>query len=559
MVKRWFTFIGQEIRGLHEAAYLLAFFAFGSQILALVRDKLLAYMFGASQPLDLYYAAFRIPDFIFTAIGLLVSASIVLPYFIEKYGESHESGKKFSDTLFTVFFGIMIVVSAIVCFLAPWLVPKVFPGFLNDKSLSILITSVRIMLLSPIFLGLSNLFSSLTQMRHRFLVYGASPVFYNFGIILGVLFLYPKYGINGMAAGVAIGAFLHMAIQIPFLLHENVFPWFTLNIDWKAVKRIFLNALPRTITLSANQLASFVLVSLASVMPIGSISVFNFAFNLQSVPLTIIGASYSSAVFPTLSRLFYEKNIKDFLAKMIASAQHIIFWSMPLMVLLIVLRAQVVRTILGAGKFDWADTRLTAALLAMFIVSTIGQSLIVLFVRAFYAEGKTAKPLLINAIAAIFIVVSGYALVFTFNRFSEFRYFLEDLFKVNDQVGTGVLALGLAYSAGVILNTILHWWTFEKTYPGFTKPVLSTFFHSFSASVLMGYAAFISLRAFNVIFPLTKAWGVFLQGFCAGIVGIIVGVVVLKLLKNPELDQVLRTLHKKFWKAPVPPAEVEHL
>jgi putative peptidoglycan lipid II flippase len=558
MVKKWFLFIGREIRGLHEAAYLLAIFALLSQVLGLVRDKLLAFTFGAGHQLDIYYAAFRVPDFLFASVGSLVSASILLPYFIDRFSKSESEGKSFSDAIFTIFFALIIVVSVVVYILAPSIIPALLPGFAHDPSLPDLITSMRIMLLSPFLLGLSNLFSSLTQMRHRFLVYAVSPALYNLGIIAGTIFLYPVIGIPGLAIGVAVGAFMHMGIQVPFLLHEKILPKFTLSIDWVRIRSVVYSSLPRTFTLSANQLASFVLISLASLMTAGSISVFNFAFNLQAVPLTIIGASYSSAVFPTLSRLYVEKNIKEFLEKMIASARHIIFWSMPIMVLFIVLRAQIVRSILGAGKFDWADTRLTAAMLALFTISTIGQSLIVLFVRAFYAEGKTSRPLIINAISAVCIVVSAVLLMSFFRTFPTFQYFMEDLLKVGGQTGTMVLTLAMAYSIGVILNTIMHWIMFERVYPGFSKPVLETLYHSFSASIIMGYVAFQGLRLFS-FFPLDKVWGIFMQGFCAGILGLIVGVMILLLLKNQELLEVWRTLHHKIWKASVPPAEVERL
>ena len=557
MVKRIMAMFNREISGLHEAAYLLGIFALLSQILALVRDKLLALTFGAGHALDIYYASFRIPDLIFVSVGSLVSASILLPYFIERFEGGEEKGKSFSNGIFTVFFGLMVIVSAVVFLVAPYILPRLIPGFANDPALPELITSMRIMLLSPFFLGLSNLFSSLTQMNHRFLVYAASPVVYNVGIIAGVLFAYPLFGVSGLAIGVAVGAFLHMAIQIPFMVQRGFLPRFTLLIKWQEIKQIVFTSLPRTITLSANQLASFFLVSLASLMSIGSISIFNFAFNLQSVPLTIIGASYSSAVFPTLSRLLFNKNNGEFLNKMIISAQHIIFWSMPITVLFVVLRAQIVRTVLGAGKFDWADTRLTAAMLALFAISTIGQSLIVLFIRAFYAEGKTARPLLINAVSAISIVVLGYVLVKVFYAFPIFRYFIENLLKVDGQAGTSVLVLALAYTIGVILNTILHWFVFERVYKGFTRPVLITFFHSLSASIITGYVAFLSLRVFALIFPLEKAWGIFMQGFCAGIAGLAVGVVVLILLKNKELQDVWQTIHHRIWKVEIPPAEVE--
>ena len=162
MVKRWFTFIGKEIRGLHEAAYLLAVFALLSLVLALVRDRLLAFTFGAGHTLDIYYAAFRIPDFLFATLGSVVSASVLLPYFIDRFSRSGEEGKRFSDGVFTVFFGMMTIASVILYIIAPWLVPLVIPGFAHDPSLPELISSMRIMLLSPFLLGLSNLYSSLT-------------------------------------------------------------------------------------------------------------------------------------------------------------------------------------------------------------------------------------------------------------------------------------------------------------------------------------------------------------------------------------------------------------
>lgn len=559
MVKRWFSFIGQEIRGLHEAAYLLGAFALLSLILALIRDKMLAFTFGAGHSLDIYYAAFRIPDLIFATVGSLVSASILLPYFIERFETSTEKGKKFSDDIFTVFFFLMIFVSGVVFLLAPKLVPLVLPGFSHDPLLPDLILSMKIMLLSPFFLGLSNLFSSLTQMKHRFLVYAASPIVYNAGIIFGVLVAYPIFGISGLAIGVVIGAFLHMGIQVPFLIHQKIVPKISLRIIWSDIRRILLTTLPRTITLSANQLASFILVSLASLMAAGSISVFNFAYNLQSVPLTLIGASYSAAVFPTLSRMLFKGNVAEFKAKMIASAEHIIFWSMPLTVLFIVLRAQIVRTVLGAGRFDWADTRLTAAMLAIFTISTIGQSLILLFVRSFYAEGKTARPLFINAVSALVIVVSGYLLDKAFFAYPTFRYFLESLLKVDGQRGTSVLVLALAYTIGVMVNLVLHWWVYERVYKGFTRPVLATFFQTLSASVIMGYATYLSLRIFAAVFPLTKVWGVFLQGLCSGLIGLVVLVLTLIVLRNKQIQDVWTTMHHKIWKVAVPPAEVEHI
>ena len=551
MVKKFLNIFNKEIDGLHEAAYLLAFFAFLSQLLALVRDKLLAYTFGASHILDLYYAAFRIPDLIFVSIASIVSASVLVPFFIEKTKTGYKEGKDFIDNVFSAFFFSIIVVSVIVFIFAPSLLKILLPGFAYNSSFVELVLATRILLLSPIFLVICNFLSSIRQMHKRFLVYALSPLVYNIGVIIGIIFLYPSMGLNGLVMGVVIGAFLHMGIQIPFIISKGAFPRLHIKIKWNLIKRVFLVSLPRTLALSSNQLASFFLIALASLMAAGSISIFNLALNLQSVPLSIIGVSYSSAIFPTLSRFFVEGKRKGFLDKMIESARHIIFWSIPITILFIVLRAQIVRIIYGAGHFDWADTRLTAAALALFIISVVGQSLVLLFIRAYYAEGKTTKPLIINIISSLIIVILGYLFTKAFYTFPMFAYFLEEILKVAGQPGTSVLVLPLAYSIGVFINTYLHWHVFEKDYRGFSAPIMVTLFQTFSAGIIMGYVSFVSLRFFNLFFTLDKAIGVFLQGFLAGIVGIFAFVIILVFLKNKEIKEVWTTLHHKIWKVKV--------
>lgn len=559
MVKRLLQFFNSEIKGLHEAAYLLAFFAILSQILALGRDKLLAYFFGASHTLDIYYAAFRIPDLIFVTIASVVSASVLVPFFIERREKDADQGKKFIDDVFSVFFISMVVVSAISFFLVPIVLPILLPGFKFDANFGELVSATRMLLLSPFFLGLSNFFSSITQMQRRFLVYAISPLLYNVGIIIGIVLLYPMFGLQGLFAGVILGAIMHMGIQIPFIIQKRMFPKLLFSINWNSIWKVIKLSLPRTITLSANQLASFFLIALASIMAGGSISVFTLAFNLQSVPLTIIGVSYSSAVFPTLAGFFVRGDRNAFLNQMAVSARHIIFWSAPIIVLFVILRAQIVRVIYGAGNFDWSDTRLTAAVLALFTLSVAGQSLILLFVRAYYAEGATRRPLVINVISALSIMALGYGLTKLFFASPTFQYILEDMFRVSGQNGTSVLVLPLAYSLGVLLNTVFHWWMFERDYPGFTKHVSKTLFQSAAAALIMGVATYEALNIFDKIFSLSKISGVFLQGFCAGIIGIVVCIAVLLILKNAEIREVWQTLHHKFWKEKVIVPDTEHL
>ncbi len=553
MVKKLLRYISREITGLHEAAYLLGIFAILSQVLALIRDRLLAFSFGASHSLDLYYAAFRIPDFIFVSIASMVSLSVLIPFLMERIDMGEKEAKEFMDGVFTAFFFIIAFVAIVAFFAAPVLIRIFFPEFQADFPQLIMMT--RIMLLSPIFLGLSNFLASVTQIYRRFFIYAISPIVYNVGIILGIVFLYPTFGIVGLAWGVALGAFLHFFIQVPFVWHKALFPRINFKVNFSSVRKVVLVSLPRTITISSNEIAEFFLVSLAGTLVGGAISVFNFSWNLQSVPLSIIGVSYSLAAFPVLTRLFSQGDRKQFVEQMIVSSKHIIFWSIPIMVLFIVLRAQIVRVILGSGRFNWSDTRLTAAALALFTFSLIPQSLVTLFVRAYYSRGDTKKPLLMNMISAALIIGFSFSLVKLFELNSAFRYFIESMFRVDDIPGSVILMLPLGFSLGVFINMLIHWIAFERDFRGYSRPVLKTMFQTLSAAIIMGFVSYKLLGVFDDIFDINTFFGIFLQGFLSGILGIGVGLSLLYILKNKELFEIAETLKHKIWKAKIVPPD----
>lgn len=551
MVKKILHIFNREITGLHQAAYLLGFFAILSQILALFRDRLLASMFGAGQSLDLYYAAFRIPDIVFATVASLVSVSVIIPFLVERIDRDEGEAKHFLNNIFTFYMVLMSVVSAILFFATPWLLKMFFPYMSKADTFGELVTMTRVLLASPFLLGLSNLFASVTQVYRRFFVYAIAPVMYNIGIMFGILVLYPLYGLKGLTFGVISGALLHLLIQIPSVFSAGFLPKFHFPLDVASIKKVIFISLPRTITVSSNELTELFLISFASLLIPGSISVFNFSFNLQSVPFSIIGVSYSLAAFPTLTRLFSKGNQEQFLEQMIVSSRHIIFWSVPISVLFIVLRAQIVRTILGSGHFNWDDTRLTAAALGLFTISLVAQNLTTLFVRSYYARGKTKPPLFMNMFSAGLIVVISYALVVFFRNVPLFTYFIESVFKVENIPGTIVLMLPLGYSIGTLVNMVIHWYAFEREYKEYSVSVLKTFFQTISASVIMGYVAYRMLDLFAYVFNMDTLLGIFMQGLSAGIVGIGVWIIILFLLKSHELKDVWATLHKRIWKAKV--------
>lgn len=551
MVRRLLSLLSQDVSGVHAAAYLLALSSFFSQLLALIRDRLLAHTFGAGTELDIYYAAFRVQDFIFFAVASLVSLAVLIPVLIEKMERGKDETRKFLDSIFSVFFVAMAFLGGITAYFTPHIVPLLFPGLLGRGFDADLISLTRILLLSPLILGLSNLLASVTQAYKKFFIYALSPLLYNVGIIAGIVFLYPVYGLKGLGFGVIIGALLHLFIQLPFIISEKLLPRFTFISNWVDVRRVVSLSLPRTLTLSLNHVAMLVLIGIASLLTPGSISVFSFSYNLESTIISIIGASYSIAAFPILARHFLKKEQKEFIEHFTTALKHIIFWSFPAMILLIVLRAQIVRVILGSGAFSWNDTRLTAACLALLALSVVAQNISLLFIRAFYAAGDTRKPLIISIVSSLAIIISAYAGLVLFKADTLFSFFIESLFRVQDLQGTEVLVLPLAYSIGSILNVLLFWFVFRRFLMPFSPSVGNTAFHSFAASILTGLIVYKFLEYFGSIFNLNTFSGIFFQGALSGLFGLSFFILMLYLLRNEEFSEIMQALRQRVFRVEV--------
>jgi putative peptidoglycan lipid II flippase len=190
MVQQVMNTVYREIRGLHQAAYILAAFTVGSQLLALIRDRVLAHQFGAGPELDLYYTAFRIPDVLYVLFASTLSVYVLIPFVSKRLETGADAARAFLSqflTLFIVFYGLVAAI-AIIC--APTVAHFFFPGFTGSESTLVLL--IRILLLQPLLLGISSLFGVVTQLEHRFILYAISPLLYNLGIIIGAVLFYQQ-------------------------------------------------------------------------------------------------------------------------------------------------------------------------------------------------------------------------------------------------------------------------------------------------------------------------------------------------------------------------------
>lgn len=539
MVQGILKTFGTSIRGLHQAAYLLAALTLGSQILALLRDRIFAGTFGAGRELDLYYAAFRIPDLLFALVASAVSAYVLIPRIAR---ESNIDMRRLLSQAVSFLVIVGGVVALVLFLLAPTILSFAFPALFASSGEEFVFL-MRILLIQPILLGISGIVGSVTQVKRRFLLYALSPVLYNAGIIVGAVFLYPSFGLAGVAYGVVIGSVLHLLVHIPVLLEAKAFPKLVMPssvVIWPVVR----DSIPRSLALVVSAVTALALIALAANGGEGSVSVLTLALNLQAVPLALIAASYATAAFPVLSEEAGLKQSTAFRATLAAAARHLIFWSSVATVLIIVLRAHIVRALLGAGSFDWNDTRLTAAILGIFTVALVAQGIVLLASRAFYAAERSWNPLMLQTVG--FVSSLGLAVfgLWLAEHVPTFRFFVEGLLRVEDVTHTEVLFIALGGAVGQVLMGALALLTLKQVAPGVSRSLLRPMLEGTGAAIIGGSAAYGVLSFMGNIAPLTTLLSVLAQGLLAGIVGLIASAAVLVLLENKEFRDVFDALKR---------------
>ncbi len=540
----WNRLFNSQTKTISSAAGILGLSALISKILGLFRDRLLAGYFGAGSQLDIYFASFRIPDLVY---NILIAGGIVvafLPLFSKYFSKDKETAWQFTNCVLNIFLFLLILISLVLSIFTPFLIKIIAPGFnLEQKTLAIALT--RLMFLSPIFFGLSSIFSGVLHYFNRFLIYSLCPILYNLGIIFGIIFLTPLWGVFGVALGVILGAFFHMAIQIPSVVNCGFRYRPIFNFRHPGIKKVFFLMVPRIFGMASQQINLIVITAIASTLSVGSIAIFNFSNNLQYLPIGIIGIPFATASFPILSRFWVDNEKEKFIEKFSSIFCRVFYLIIPVSILMILLRAQIVRLILGTGQFGWLETRLTAASLGLFCLGTFAIALIPLIFRVFFAFQDTKTPTLI-AISAMFLNI-GLSFVFTwFLKFPNFfRTFMEQFLKLEEIEDISVIGLPLAFSiAGIFQFILLLFFLYKKIGDFKLKEICNSCLKIISASILMSGGVYFTLHLIAPLVNMQTFLGVLIQSAVAGLTGIFIYFIITWALKSPELKAIVPFLKR---------------
>lgn len=390
-------------KSLFSASLLLALSSFLSRGMGVVRDHLFATIFGADgvgiYSLDTYYAAFRIPDLLYSILVYGTISVAFMPIFSEHLAKkNHQEAWKFTSNVLNLLLLIFFIIASILFVFAQPLMSLFVHGFTPEK-IEQTAQLVRIMLLSPLFFSIASIAIGVENSFQKFTAQAIAPVLYNLGIISGAFFFGEKYGVYGLVWGVVFGALLYMLIQFPGLLKSG-FRWFPIiSFQRKDTREMFTLVVPRIISMSAMQANLLVDTLIGSSLIAGSLTILNLAQNLQSLPFGIISVSVAITSFSLFTKYSAEKNWQQFEIELQKSVRITLFLLLPSILGMFLLREEIIGLVLEGGNFEKDDVIKTASILSFLLIALIAHGLIPILTRAFFAMKNTKLPLLISLIS----------------------------------------------------------------------------------------------------------------------------------------------------------------
>jgi putative peptidoglycan lipid II flippase len=455
---------GARIAG--AATILLAGFAL-SRVIGLGREIVLSAQFGTGEEYDLFVAAFRIPDVVFTLVAGGALGSTLVPVFAERDASGNPgAAARLASTVFNLIALAAGAVALIGIALAPWLAPLLGPGFSPEQQIRLALL-IRILLVQPVLLGISEVFGRYLNVRGHFLAPAFAPALYNVPIILAALAAGPALGAVGLAIGVVAGALLYFLVQVPAALSWGL--RFTPRLDLRdpALRQIVRLMVPRMIGQGAVQLSFIATTRLASQQGEGAIAALNYAWILTMLPLGPLGMAIGNAALPTMSAQAARGELDALGDTARRTLTSILFMIVPAALLLATVGLPIVQAIYERRAFTVESSTLTATVLAFYASGLPAHGAIEILTRTFYALQDTRTPVAVGVGCMVLNVVLAYSLVGSM----------------------GYVAIALALTLSTILEALLLWFLLCRRVPDVAEPALLLSLGRTAAAGLALYAA----------------------------------------------------------------------
>src|SRR3989338_3436686 len=512
--------------GILSAASIIMMMVATSRILGLIRDRMLQSRFTTDE-VGIYYSAFRLPNLIFELLVMGALSTAFIPVFTGLLEtDKKEQAFRLASIVINVGLIIFVIISIPLFLFTPEICRFLAPGF-NSSQINTMVSFTRIMMIAqvaPLIIG--NFFTGILQSFRNFIIPAIAPVLYNVGIIAGIIFLTPSFGLYAPVYGVVIGAILFTLIQIPLVVLYGYRHSLSININHEGVKDVGKLMGPRTLGLAVAQIDTTVDLMLSTLLGASAVTIFTFAQHVQQIPIGLFGASLAQATLPTLASNWAKKNLEEFKSTFLQSFYQILFFVVPLSAIFIVLRIPLVRLVFGAPNLDWDSTVLTGKTLAYFSLSLFAQSLVHLLARSFYALHDSKTPVVIGAIS----VVTNTVLSIIFIQFYKLP----------------IWSLGLSASIASIVNALLLFIFLDTKVGRFDKaktilPVIKIFL----AGLVTGFALYIPIKLLDqLVFDTTRTFSLLILTGISTTIGTSVYLFLAWFLDVPQFGLLFKLLKR---------------
>lgn len=383
-----------------------------SRILGLLREVVLARQFGTSEEFSAYVSAFRIPDLLFLVVMAGAFGSAFIPVFSGLLGDGEdEAAWKLASVVLNISGIVVVVVAAVTWIFASDLVRYVVAPDASVRAQQITVDCMRILLLSPIFLGFGIAAKGILEGQDLFTLPALAPIVYNAATIAGAILLGPRIGVRGVAIGVVAGAVGFLVLQLPGLARSGMHYSVSFDPRTAGVGEVGRLLAPRLIGQAAFQLNFIAVTNLAWRTGEQSVSALNYAWQLLMLPHGVLALSISTVILPTLSRLWQAGDTDAFRATLGSALRPLLFLSLPAAVILFSFRSPIIQTLFQTGAFSAQSTALVAAPLAFLAAGLVSYALVEALTRAFYAMHDTRTPVIAGVIIIALNIAIGLALL----------------------------------------------------------------------------------------------------------------------------------------------------
>ncbi len=391
-----------------------------SRLLGVYRDHLFAVIFGTSgygiYDIAVYHTAFRVPDFLYSVLIYGAVSSAFIPIFTSYIVEKKEKEAwHFCNNVLNILIITITFVAISMFIFAPFILKFFALGFTGQRY-ALMIDLTRIMLLTPIFFGVSSIFQAISNTFKKFFYYSIAPIIYNLSIVIGTLFFSKTYGVYALTYSVVIGSFLHALVQFPQILNFGFKYRFNIDLRSHDIKKFFRLILPRIFGLTVDQLSLVLNATIATTLSYRASTILPYAINIQSLPLGLFGIAFAIASFSTFAELASKKMYSELAMTLKNSISHVLFFVIPACFGLYLIRFELIDFIFGGGAFVRDDVVLTAKTLSYLLIGLPFQAVIPILARVFYSFANTKTPVFIG----IFSIVINLILILLFTKFFDF-------------------------------------------------------------------------------------------------------------------------------------------